>query len=155
MKEELSKVLDAWKAPEAPEEKNTAPFRIINNVARTVFQYVADHPGCSGLEVGDALSARGFKRSSVSAILSQLKRQNTVRNAAHKYYAVAAEYEPIKAMTTVRVVRKDPVVAAPVAQVAQVAQPEVSKTTISNLSLHEAYALYVELAKFFGPKVNT
>lgn len=58
-------------------------FHVTNNVTRTTFNAVRDNPNKTTQEITDILVNQGFKRNSVTSILSQLKRARLIRSEAN------------------------------------------------------------------------
>jgi hypothetical protein len=74
------------------------PFNVTNNVTRTTFEFVRDRPGVHYKSAINALTARGFKENSITALLSQMRRAGLiVRDTDDRYTAVGTEYVPMKA----------------------------------------------------------
>lgn len=91
-------------------------FTVTNNVSRVTFEYVRDNPGLRNGEICDALSARGYKRGSVSSLLGQMVLAGLLRrDTERKIWAVKAEYEPIN-LTSLLKRRKANKLRPPVAQ---------------------------------------
>lgn len=99
----LANAINEWSKdePAQPQTKApmpTQPFNVTNNVTRTTFEYVRDRPGAHYKSVVNALTARGFKENSITALLSQMRRAGLiVRDADDRYTAVGTEYVPMKA----------------------------------------------------------
>ena len=181
----LSKVLDEWakddqpaaQSQPQPQEKPTMPsitFPVTTNVSRATFDFVRDNPGLHHNEVKHRLIDKGYKESSVTALISQLRRAGQIaRLADGTYHATAKEYEPIKQVfkqpAAKKVVAKKPEpksagiaalqpVAAPAP--APVLVPASAPMVISNdvdyilstLPIKQARSLYDELHKIFGVK---
>jgi hypothetical protein len=183
----LSKVLDAWakddqpaaQSQPQPQEKPTMPsitFPVTTNVSRATFDFVRDNPGLHHNEVKHRLIDKGYKDSSVTALISQLRRAGQIaRLADGTYHATAKEYAPIK-QAHKQAKTKKPVAEKPVAK--KIAKPEpksagiaalqpvaapvttASPMVISNdveyilstLPIKQARSLYDELHKIFGVK---
>jgi len=83
MKSELKKVINAWEdKPETDDATdNTIPevpqVEIKSNasVSQTVFDYVRDNPNATRAQVAQALSKRGYRETTVVALVSQFIRQ--------------------------------------------------------------------------------
>jgi len=183
----LSKVLNEWakddppaaQAQPQPQEKPTMPsitFPVTTNVSRATFDFVRDNPGLHHNEVKHRLIDKGYKDSSVTALISQLRRSGQIaRLADGTYHATAKEYEPIKQLfkqsAAKKVVAKKPVakkiakpepksagIAAlqPVAAPAPAPAPMVISNDVeyilSTLPIKQARSLYDELHKIFGVK---
>jgi len=148
-------------------------FTITNNVSRATFDFVRDNPGLHHNEVKHRLIDKGYKDSSVTALISQLRRSGQIaRLADGTYHATAKEYAPIKQAhkqaKTKKPVAKKPVAKKPepksegIAALQPVATPvtTASPMVISNdveyilstLPIKQARSLYDELHKIFGVK---
>ena len=111
----LHNIIDAWEADEPlpvqqhaqqpqpqpqPQEKQTMPsvtFPVTTNVSRATFDFVRDTPGLHHNEIKSKLLDKGYKESSVTALISQLRRSGQIaRLADGTYHATAKEYVPIK-----------------------------------------------------------
>lgn len=112
IKTEMSKVLTAWEK-DAQTTLNPPPaivkkapdgrlvFTKTNNVTEETFNQVRDNPGQTATQIYAALTARGFKESSASSLLSQFRRQGLVRKDEQlRYYATQQTYIPIKSSKT-------------------------------------------------------
>ena len=113
----LHDIIDAWEADEPlpvqqpqPQEKQTMPsvtFPVTTNVSRATFDFVRDNPGLHHNEVKHKLIDKGFKDSSVTALISQLRRSGQIaRLADGTYHATAKEYVPIKQVFKLAVNKK-------------------------------------------------
>lgn len=113
----LHNIIDAWEADEPlpvqqpqPQEKQTMPsvtFPVTTNVSRATFDFVRDNPGLHHNEVKHKLIDKGFKDSSVTALISQLRRSGQIaRLADGTYHATAKEYVPIKQVFKLAVNKK-------------------------------------------------
>jgi hypothetical protein len=184
----LSKVLDEWakddqpaaQSQPQPQEKPTMTanaFTITNNVSRATFDFVRDNPGLHHNEVKHRLIDKGYKDSSVTALISQLRRSGQIaRLTDGTYHATAKEYAPIKQAhkqaKTKKPVAKKPVakkpatpepksagiaalqpVAAPAPAPAPVVISNDVEYILSTLPIKQARSLYDELHKIFGVKV--
>jgi hypothetical protein len=152
-------------------------FPVTTNVSRATFDFVRDNPGLHHNEVKHKLIDKGFKDSSVTALISQLRRSGQIaRLTDGTYHATAKEYEPIKQLYK-KAVTKKPVakkvvakkVATPEPKSAGIAalQPVATPVTtaspmvisndveyiLSTLPIKQARSLYDELHKIFGVKV--
>ena len=73
--------------------KEKAYFNVTTNVSRTTFEYVRDNPNKHHRNIILDLAAKGFKESSVSALLSQFRRCGTIaRSADGRYTATTDQY---------------------------------------------------------------
>lgn len=79
-----------------PSTDRTYNFGVTNNVTRATFECVRDNPGQTRIAVTDTLEARGYKRTSVSALLRHMVLQGLVRENGGGLFAAQAEYTPIK-----------------------------------------------------------
>lgn len=70
--------------------------KITNNVSRETFNYVKNNPGSTRMEIITALGHEGFGKSSVSALLSQMRRSAMAHDTNGLWYADVNEYQPIK-----------------------------------------------------------
>jgi butyrate kinase len=151
-------------------------FPVTTNVSRATFDFVRDNPGLHHNEVKHRLIDKGYKDSSVTALISQLRRAGQIaRLADGTYHATAKEYEPIKQAhkqsAAKKVVAKKVVakkIATPEPKSAGIAalQPVAAPVTtaspmvisndveyiLSTLPIKQARSLYDELHKIFGVK---
>ena len=140
-------------------------------VARAVFEYVRDHGGQRRVDIINTLAARGFKESSVGALITQYLSVGTFRHGEHNLvYCDHKEYVPVP---TARMRRE-----ATKAKLAKKAPPKAAKATkpkadagiaalkvdtgllgvkvfdpqefLNTLSVMQARSLYDELKKVFG-----
>ena len=152
-------------------------FTITNNVSRATFDFVRDNPGLFHNDIKRKLTDKGYKESSVTALISQLRRSGQIaRLADGTYHATAKEYAPIKQAhkqaKTKKPVAKKPVakkvatpepksegiaalqpVAAPVTTASPVVISNDVEYILSTLPIKQARSLYDELHKIFGVKV--
>jgi hypothetical protein len=184
----LSNVLNEWakddqpvtQSQPQPQEKQTMTaqaFTITNNVSRATFDFVRDNPGLFHNDIKRKLTDKGYKESSVTALISQLRRAGQLaRLADGTYHATAKEYAPIKQAhkqaKTKKPVAKKPVakkvatpepksegiaalqpVAAPVTTASPVVISNDVEYILSTLPIKQARSLYDELHKIFGVKV--
>ena len=183
----LSNVLNEWakddqpvtQSQPQPQEKQTMTaqaFTITNNVSRATFDFVRDNPGLFHNDIKRKLTDKGYKESSVTALISQLRRAGQLaRLADGTYHATAKEYAPIKQAhkqaKTKKPVAKKPVakkvatpepksegiaalqpVAAPVTTASPVVISNDVEYILSTLPIKQARSLYDELHKIFGVK---
>lgn len=77
--------------PQTPDPKPY--FTVTNNVSRVTFEFVRDNSPKTNMEICDALEARGYKRTSVSSLLSQMVIVGLLkRDDLGKYWALEPEY---------------------------------------------------------------
>ena len=111
IKTEMSKVLTAWEKDaqdllKPPKSIKKTPdgkivFTKTNNITEETFNYVRDNPGQTATQIYAGLTARGFKESSASSLLSQFRRQGLIRRDEQlRFYANQQTYTPIKASKT-------------------------------------------------------
>jgi hypothetical protein len=105
----LSNALNEWASDDKPAQTQenapmpTQPFNVTNNITRTTFEFVRDRPGVHYKSAINALTARGFKENSITALLSQMRRAGLiVRDADDRYTAVGTEYVPMKASSKIK-----------------------------------------------------
>ena len=124
-----------------------------NGVSRAVFECIKENGGSSFDWVVNNLMDCGYKKTSVSSLISQMVAQDMVTKVAGHLYPRVAEYRPLKATKKRKLARKPVVKVAPVA--AEPAPMQVQVTAVSlleTLSVLEAHALYLELHSMFGEK---
>ncbi len=123
-----------------------------NGVSRAVFECIKENGGSSFDWVVNNLMDCGYKRTSVSSLISQMVAQDMVTKVAGHLYPRVAEYRPLKATKKKKPARK------PVAKTVLVAEPAPTKVQVTaaslleTLSVLEAHALYHELHLMFGEK---
>ena len=125
-----------------------------NGVSRAVFECIKENGGSSFDWVVNNLMDCGYKRTSVSSLISQMVAQDMVTKVAGHLYPRVAEYRPLKATKKKKPARKTVVKAKPVLA-AEPAPTKVQVTAASlleTLSVLEAHALYHELHLMFGEK---
>lgn len=168
LQSELSKInqtIASWEAPEVPEttvQTSTAP-----NASKASFEYVRANPGVRRARAIDALIACGYKRSSVSTLLTQMAHQGMIRSDDGILTALIPEYTPLKPQLFKKNYKKPatPTKAKPKAKkleitpgdkamlesIQVVPMPELSADYIlTKLSVVEAKKLYDALRQFFG-----
>ena len=94
-------------------------FTVTSNVTRVTFDYVRDNAPKTNGEICDALEAQGFKRTSVSSLLSQMVIVGLLkRDDFGKYWPLAPEYRSfsINAYRKARAAGKSSKMRKPVAQ---------------------------------------
>ena len=97
---ELSKVLNEWDKPEPvinqPKEKRMFPVQ--NNVSHETYNHIHTNPGLTTAQITNAMVAKGFKESSVSSLVYQMRLAGRVRrDGDSKIYSIAPTLKPIKA----------------------------------------------------------
>ena len=114
----LQTALKQWEEPKEQTVQTQAIqdkpyFTVTNNVSRVTFEYVRDNSPKTNMEICTALEARGFKRASVSSLLSQMVVSGLLkRDDFGKYWALTSEYSPVRATAG----RKKSKLRTPVAQ---------------------------------------
>lgn len=144
---------------EAPLVK--AHFSVTNNVTRETFDHIKNNPGQTRTQAVQALEKRGFQPKSTTSLLSQMVRQDLIREVRGLLYAQEAEYRPLKSAKTIR--SNTPVKAALPKKATAKAVPHEALTPavqvnsawdadvlLNQLSIKQARALYDELRKIFG-----
>jgi hypothetical protein len=117
LKSELSKVLQSWDEPTPT--KPTEPTmtltqadhdkRVTNNISKITFNYVRDNPNINREKAVADLTALGFKKESVSSLISQMVRNRMMALGDHNTLTTTIkEYEPIKQAKKVRKLKAKP-----------------------------------------------
>ncbi len=140
------------------------------NISRDTFNFVRDNNGkyIQSAVVNAVIKLNaGYKKNSVSAVVTQLKRAGTfVQQPDGTLFATASEYVPLrnvygskksKAKAKAKAKAK-PILqglAALAADTAAAAAPRAesawdANTVLANMGIKEAHRLYLELAKYFG-----
>lgn len=146
-------------------------FTVTNNVSRVTFEYVRDNSPKTNMEICNALEAQGYKRTSVSSLLSQMVIVGLLkRDALGKYWALESEYRSFSINTyrKARAAGKSSRKPKPVAQTramknylpkteapAPVSQPEVKvcnsvEDLLNTLTVAQARELFDRLKKMFA-----
>ena len=146
-------------------------FTVTNNVSRVTFEFVRDNSPKTNMEICDALEARGFKRTSVSSLLSQMVIVGLLkRDDLGKYWALEPEYRSFSINTyrKARAAGKSSRKPKPVAQTramknylpkkeapAPVPQPEVKvcnsvEDLLNTLTVAQARELFDRLKTMFA-----
>ena len=100
-------------------------FARTNDVSRSTFNYVRDNPNSDNRTICEAMVVLGYKRTSVSSILSQMARVGLItRTEDGKYYTRAAEYSPVK-LSALRATRNTPTPTGRKPKPVQVEKPRV------------------------------
>lgn len=175
LRTELTKVVSAWDAHEQtirntqpPQEKATMTptVELTGNMSKDTFNYIRDNNLCTALQAQNALEKFGYKRASVSSIITQFISSNLVNNSNGNLRVMQAEYTPVKSYYKRKGISKSH--AAGVAKVkakaehaqgiaALTAEPTPvvktqwdADTVINNMGIKEAHKLYLELNTYFG-----
>lgn len=151
----------AHKQMEAAKPDGKQLFRVVNNVSRATFDHIKTNPG-TRVETTKALVAKGFKASSITALVGQMLRNGMIVLEPSGLLKVAqSEYTPIKSPKQLKklkqqkktVVTKRPVSALPAAAPGPVPMPVLgwsANEILENLDVKQAVAVYKELKKLFG-----
>ena len=126
-----------------------------SGVSRAVFQYINENQGYFVDQVIGALVDCGFKKTSVSSLISQMVMQNMIKRTKDGcLWPLVNEYRPLRFAKKRR--ERRPVVRS---VVAKEAVPEVlavpaalmtSAQLLETMSVKQAHALYLELLAVFG-----
>jgi hypothetical protein len=102
-RESLNNTLNAWDEDEQKQIKgelvNTTQkhlFGVTNNASRTTFNYVRDNPGLRVGDITKALTAQGYKETTVSSLLYQMVTVGLFRKDGYtsQFFATKPEFEP-------------------------------------------------------------
>lgn len=143
-------------------------FTVTNNVSRVTFEYVRDHEPKTNGEICEALEAQGFKRTSVSSLLSQMVVVGLLRRDENgRYWTRESEYRSFS-INSYRKAKEKAKVRKPVAQTramknylpkkeapAPAPQPEVKvcnsvEDLLNTLTVAQARELFDRLKKMFA-----
>jgi len=154
----LTKTLDEWEQEENQimNRQPAIPFSVTNNVSIATFNYVRDNIGTT-VHTVEALIARGFKKSSITSLITQMLRQSIIKkNAQGLLYTDLKEYTPIKGnkkpKKKVVIVKKQPsagIAALKTDTTPVIKPPWTPKDTLDKLTVIQARALYDELMRIF------
>jgi len=100
----LNQTIKAWddEGESAPKgtfmpAKKELPNRPRNNVMRETFNYILNHPGLTVKIISHHMENMGFKTSSVTSVISQLKRTGQVVKKEDTYFVAGPTYMPMAA----------------------------------------------------------
>lgn len=148
-----------------------AYFAVTNNVTRETFEHVKNNPGETRAQAVQALEKRGFSANSTTSLISQMVRQDLIREVRGLLYVQSPEYRPLKTARTLKAQAQKAVVEKPVEKPVvhikkekptraydrhsdtpsiQINASWDAETLLNNLSIKQARALYDELRKIFG-----
>lgn len=104
MKSALAAALNEWNQPEqtvqtqTQSQPNLPPFFTrTTDTSRNTFEHVRDNPHRTARQIADALTSQGHKKSSVTALLSQMARTGLItRQPDGTYFTSRNEYAPVK-----------------------------------------------------------
>lgn len=177
LKSELVKVVSVWDAHEQEirqPQKEKAAMQNTGNMTRDTFEFVRLNPDKYTQEqVTNALMKLGYKKNSVSSVLTQMRRTGHVAlSIDHKLHTLSNMYIPlqnpykpkVKAKKKVKAkVRPAPVAAQGIAALAAdtaatatiTVQPPVktqwsAEVVLAHMGIKEAHRLYLELSTYFG-----
>ncbi len=126
-----------------------------SGVSRAVFQYINENQGYFVDQVVGALVDCGFKKTSVSSLISQMVMQNMIKRTKDGcLWPLVNEYRPLRFAKKRR--ERRPVVRSVVAKeavpevLAVPAVPMTSAQLLETMSVKQAHALYLELLAVFG-----
>ena len=156
----LTKTLDEWEQDEQNymnKQPKVSPFPITNNVTRATFNYVRDNIGTT-VHTVEALVARGFKKSSITSLITQMLYQGMIKkNSQGLLYTDLKEYTPLKSNKKIKkkvviIKRRAPSegIAALKAEPTPVIKPPWTPAEVlDKLTVIQARALYDELMRIF------
>lgn len=113
----LTQIIDAWEDDEPipqlepqpqPQEKQAMknpPLNITTNVSRATFDFIRANPGLTKEDICQQLIDQGYKATSVTSLVSQLRRTSQIELRGDKYYALVNAYMPIS-QVAMRAMRK-------------------------------------------------
>ena len=149
---------------QSPKEK---VMKKTGSASRDTFDYIKDTP-CTHNQATHALVAMGYKKSTVSALITQMKRVGFLKyDTADKLFAAVPEYKPFANpyKTAVKKAKAKPAKAVKVqapksAGIAALKPAETrimpaawdADTVLANIGVKEAFKLYEALSQMFGGK---
>lgn len=172
LQSELSKLASAWDTHEQEirqpqQEKAMKAFEQTGNASRDTFEFIRiNHNIYTQATAVSAMVGLGYKKSSISALLTQMKRTGllAVDTGGHlfttrdTYAPVGTPYKPKSGRKQGRPkkvvgagIAALPVAEAP-AQRKQLVLKLTAEDVLSKLDVKEAYKLYQELWNMFGGK---
>lgn len=133
------------------EDAATRRFSVTNNVSRKTFDEIKQRPG-TRTELVDRLTQLGYKKSSITSLITQMLRVKMVGEGDGGYlYALVDKYRPLGTYKKQKKVAKrlaKPVVAQQ--EKVEERQPVSVSSLLDTLSVLQARALYDELKQIFG-----
>ena len=163
LQSELSKVIDEWSEPQVDTQTKPHLFSTTKGTSRATAEYILANSGKNRKEIVDAMVGYGHNRMSVYALLTQMKRQELVREVNGGFYATYTKYTPLKSyaawknstlktktrtpkekLKPVQETRAEPAMVVPLPTLPS------AEAMLANMSVAEAYKLYGELHKMFG-----
>ena len=128
-----------------------------NGVSRAVFECIKENVGSSFDWVVNNLMDCGYKKTSVSSLISQMVAQDMVTKVDGHLYPRVAEYRPLKSAKKRKPARKTVAKAEPLfvaeklLSAAEVTPMHMTaERVLASMSVKEAHALYLDLHSMFG-----
>lgn len=128
-----------------------------NGISRAVFDYISENQGVLVSTVVRDLVDCGYKRTSISSLVSQMVANGLVERTVDGYlWPLVKEYKSLWSVK--RKSRRKPAKKVPVLvyekemMVESVTEHTTAKQVMESMSVKEAHALYVELRSMFGEK---
>lgn len=153
----LSTTVNEWDAHEQAIRQPQEKIVQTKSLTETLFEFVRDHAHkYYAQEITDRFVTAGHKKSSVSSLLTQMKRNRLVNeDSAGKLYALSDIYNPMPAYKKNKPKEKAKAKGLTALAVAQSPAPIIksqwdAETVLANMGIKEAHRLYLELHKFFG-----
>jgi hypothetical protein len=165
----LTPTLNEWDKHEQTirqPQKEKATMYSTGNISRDTFNFVRDNNGkyIQSAVVNAVIKLNaGYKKNSVSSVVTQCKRAGTfVQQPDGTLFATASEYVPLRnvygSKKSKAKAKAKPILqglAALAADTAAAAAPRAESawdadTVLANMGIKEAHRLYLELAKYFG-----
>ena len=126
-----------------------------NGISRAVFDYINEHQGVLVSTVVRDLVDCGYKRTSISSLVSQMVANGLVERTVDGYlWPLVKEYKSLWSVK--RKSKRKPAKKVPVLvyekelTVAEIPVRTTAKQVMESMSVKEAHALYVELRSMFG-----
>ena len=128
-----------------------------NGISRAVFDYINEHQGVLVSTVVRDLVDCGYKRTSISSLVSQMVANGLVERTVDGYlWPLVKEYRSLWSVK--RKSKRKPAKKVPVLvyekelTVAEIPVRTTARQVMESMSVKEAHALYVELRSMFGEK---
>lgn len=165
LQSELSKIANAWDTHEQvirqPKEKRVNTVTYSGNATRDIFEFVKTFPGVFDQPtVVRKVTELGHKRSTVSTLVTQMKRRGVVQtNNDGNLFTLETTYTPLvnpyaKAMRKAKVAKIAKAASAGIAAltVDTVTSRWDAETVLAHIGIKEAHKLFLELHSYFGGK---
>ena len=131
-----------------------------NGISRAVFDYISENQGVLVSTVVRDLVDCGYKRTSISSLVSQMVANGLVERTVDGYlWPLVKEYKSlwsVKRKSRRKPAKKVPVLVYEKEMMVESVLDHVGHTTarqvMESMSVKEAHALYVELRSMFGEK---